>query len=108
MHIRERAPNGELLGLMMHDARDPKQVVTYLAERGRIIKQGTAAYLRMEKGHIVRRLENEAAPQIIAFDRYAVDINQLEQRADQVVVLRRVLVSPTISCTPIRTSPSSR
>ena len=42
VHIRDRAPNGELLGLMMHDARDPKQVVTYLAERGRIIKQGGA------------------------------------------------------------------
>ena len=39
VHIRDRAPNGELLGLMMHDARDPKQVVTYLAERGLIIKQ---------------------------------------------------------------------
>ena len=86
VHIRDRAPNGELLGLVMHDARDPKQVVTYLAERGRIIKQGDAAYLRMEKGHIVRRLENDASPQIIVFERYAVDINQLEQRADQVVV----------------------
>jgi lipopolysaccharide export system permease protein len=88
VHIRDRSPSGELLGLMMHDARDPKQIVTYLAETGLIIKQGGAAYLRMEKGHIVRRLENEAAPQIIAFDRYAVDINQLEQRADQVVVVR--------------------
>jgi lipopolysaccharide export system permease protein len=83
VHIRDRAPNGELLGLMMHDARDPKQIVTYLAERGLIIKQGGAAYLRMDKGHIVRRLENEGAPQIVAFERYAVDLNQLEQRADQ-------------------------
>ena len=88
VHIRDRAPSGELLGLLMHDARDPKQVVTYLAESGLIIKQGSAAYLRMNKGHIVRRLENEASPQIIAFERYAVDINQLEQRADQIVVVR--------------------
>src|SRR3989440_7425826 len=88
VHIRDRAPNGELLGLMMHDARDPKQIVTYLAERGRIIKQGTAAYLRMEKGHIVRRLEKETSPQMAAFERYAVDINQLEQRSDQIVILR--------------------
>src|ERR1700674_1931663 len=88
VHIRDRDPNGELLGLLMHDARDPKQVVTYLSERGRIIKQGTAAYLRMENGHIVRRLENETAPQIVAFDRYAVDINQLEQRSDQTIFLR--------------------
>ena len=88
VHIRDRAPNGELLGLLMHDARDPKQVVTYLAERGRIIKQGDAAYLRMDNGHIVRRLENDASPQIVVFERYAVDINQLEQRADQIVVVR--------------------
>jgi len=88
VHIRDRAPNGELLGLMMHDARDPKQIVTYLAETGFIIKQAGSAYLRMDKGHIIRRLENEAAPQIVAFDRYAVDINQLEQRSDQVIVVR--------------------
>jgi lipopolysaccharide export system permease protein len=88
VHIRDRGPGGELLGLMMHDARDPKQVVTYLAERGLIIKQGEMAYLRMDKGHIVRRLENESTPQIIAFERYAVDLNQLEQRVDQAGQLR--------------------
>jgi lipopolysaccharide export system permease protein len=88
VHIRDRSPSGELLGLLMHDARDPKQVVTYLAERGRIIKQGAAAFLRMDNGHIVRRLENESAPQMVTFDSYAVDINRLEQRADQVVVVR--------------------
>src|SRR5262245_61127814 len=88
VHIRDRGPGGELLGLMMHDARDPKQVVTYLAERGLIIKQGGMAYLRMDKGHIVRRVENEQTPQIIAFERYAVDLNQLEQRVDQANQLR--------------------
>jgi lipopolysaccharide export system permease protein len=88
VHIRDRTPAGDLLGLMMHDARDPKQVVTYLAERGTIMRQGDMAYLRMDKGHIIRRLENEPAPQIIAFDRYAVDLNQLEQRVEQANVLR--------------------
>jgi lipopolysaccharide export system permease protein len=83
VHIRDRSPTGELLGLMMYDARDPKQIVTYLAERGQIIKQSGTAYLMMINGHIVRRLENEAVPQIIVFDRYAVDMNQLEQRGDQ-------------------------
>jgi lipopolysaccharide export system permease protein len=88
VHIRDRGPGGELLGLMMHDARDPKQVVTYLAERGLIIKQGDMAYLKMEKGHIVRRLQTDATPQIVAFERYAVDLNQLEQRVDQAAQLR--------------------
>lgn len=80
VHIRDRAPSGELLGLLMHDARDPKQVVTYLSERAEIIKPSGTAYLRMLKGHIVRRLENEPAPQIVAFDSYMIDLSQLEPR----------------------------
>jgi lipopolysaccharide export system permease protein len=88
VHIRDRAPDGELLGLMMHDARDPKQIVTYLAEQARIIKQDGRAYLRMDKGHIIRRLENQPVPQIIAFQRYAVDANELEQRTDQSAIVR--------------------
>jgi lipopolysaccharide export system permease protein len=88
VHIRDRAPNGDLLGLLMHDARDAKQVVTYLAERGRIIKQGPAIYLLMEKGHVLRQIENEPSPQIISFQSFPVDMNRLEQRADTVQVLR--------------------
>ena len=83
VHIRDRDLTGNLLGLLLHDARDPKQVATYLAERAQIIKQGDVAYLRMEKGHILRRNNTETAPQIIAFTEYVVDFNQLEQRADQ-------------------------
>lgn len=82
LHIRDRSPSGELLGLMMHDGRDPKQVATYLAERGRIINQGAVAYLRMDKGNIVRKLAEDPAPQIIVFDSYVVDLSQLEQRSD--------------------------
>jgi lipopolysaccharide export system permease protein len=42
----------------------------------------------MDKGHIVRRLENEAAPQIIAFDRYVVDLNQLEPQGEHTDIRR--------------------
>jgi len=83
LHIRDRSPEGELLGLVMHDGRDPKTQLTYLAERGLIIKQGTGAYLRMQKGHIVRKLPEQPAPQIIVFESYVVDLNQLEQRIEQ-------------------------
>ena len=42
----------------------------------------------MEKGHVLRQLENEPAPQIISFQSYPVDMNRLEQRVDTVQVLR--------------------
>ncbi len=54
-HIRDRARDGELQGLVMHDAREQKQVSTFLAERGWIVKQDNAAYLMIESGHILRR-----------------------------------------------------
>lgn len=82
LHIRNRSPSGELLGLLMHDARDAKTELTYLAERGLIIKQGAAAYLRMQNGHIVRKLPDQPGPQIIVFESYVVDLNQLEQRTE--------------------------
>jgi lipopolysaccharide export system permease protein len=88
IHIRDRAPDGELLGLLMHDARDPAQVSSYLAESGYIIKQGASAYLLMKNGHIVRELTNNPQPDIVLFQRYAVDINRFEQKAENSLVLR--------------------
>jgi lipopolysaccharide export system permease protein len=82
IHIRDRAANGELLGLLLHDARDPKQVASYLAERAQIIKQRGDEFLRMQNGHIVRRSDTDKAPQIIAFTEYVIDLNQLEQRPE--------------------------
>jgi LPS export ABC transporter permease LptG/LPS export ABC transporter permease LptF len=84
-HIRERSLDGELLGLVMHDARDEAQVVTFLAERGHIIKQDDNAYLLMETGHILRRTSPKEPVQIIAFDRYAVDLARFEQKEESTV-----------------------
>ncbi len=79
-HIRERAPNGELIGLVMHDTRDKNQSQSYLAERGVIVKQEPTAYLVMTTGHIIRRADPKDPPQIVAFDKYAVDLDQFEQQ----------------------------
>lgn len=79
-HIRDRAMNGELLGILMHDTRDPKQALSYLAERGLIIKQNGAAYLMMMQGHIMRRPDPNEPVQIIEFDRYAVDLDRFETK----------------------------
>lgn len=81
-HIRERALNGELLGLIMHDQRDPKLSQAYLAERGTIVKQDPTAYLVMKDGHIVRRGDPQKAPEIIAFKTYAIDLNRFEAKDD--------------------------
>lgn len=88
IHIRDRRPDGQLLGLLMHDGRDAKQLSTYLAERGRIVKQGDAAYLLMDEGHILRRSGPDQPTEVITFEKYAFDINRLEQKGDSGNVVR--------------------
>jgi len=79
-HIRERALNGELLGLIVHDTRDKAQSQSYLAERGIIVKREPTNYLIMTQGHIVRRTDKDEPAQIIAFDKYAVDLDRFEKK----------------------------
>ena len=79
-HIRDRSQTGELLGLIMQDQRKPPASQAFLASRGVIVKQGDDAYLVMTDGHIVNRNKPTEAPQIIVFDRYAVDLAQFEPK----------------------------
>ena len=88
VHIRERASDGTLLGLLVHDARDEKQVTSYLSERAALVRQGQSVFLMMEKGHIMRRQDAAGAADVVVFDRYAVDINRFEQKADQSLLVK--------------------
>ncbi len=87
-HIRERSTNGELIGLIMHDTRKPKEQTSYLADRGVIVKQDDSAFLVMIDGHIVRQDKPKEPAQIIVFDRYAVDLNEFEQKTSDDVDLK--------------------
>jgi lipopolysaccharide export system permease protein len=77
-HIRDRSPTGELLGLLVHDERDEKQVMSYLAERGRIISNDDGSYLIMFNGFVQRfnAEDKEKAVQIVAFDQNMLDISK--------------------------------
>lgn len=83
-HIRDRALDGEIEGLMVHDARDPKLISTYLAERGVILKQDDIPYVFMSKGHILRRKGPTEPPEIISFESYAVDLSRFERKTGAV------------------------
>lgn len=81
-HIRERSLDGTLHGLVMHDARKDDEVQSYLAEKGLLVEDKGGTYLFMMDGHILRRSGGMAEPtQIIAFDKYAVDLDSFEKRA---------------------------
>lgn len=84
-HIRDRDANGDLLGLIVHDERTKGRAMTYLADRGRIVKNGDKSYLVMMDGQIHRRLDGEKREptevKIGEFRQYIYDITELGGKA---------------------------
>ena len=81
-HIRDRSPTGDLLGLLVHDERDDNQLMSYLADRGRIISNDDGAYLVMFDGHVHRyeKRSPDQGVQIVAFDQYVFNISDLNPK----------------------------
>lgn len=75
-YIRERRPNGQLVGLLMDDRRDPAQRISIIAERGEIMKNDRGSYLLLQNGSIQRHEAKQRDPNIVEFDRYAFDLSQ--------------------------------
>jgi lipopolysaccharide export system permease protein len=80
-HIRERQNNGELLGVLIDDKRNPKEQVSILAERGEILKNESGTFLILQGGTVQRHQTGEAEPNIVEFDRYAFELSQFASSA---------------------------
>ena len=89
-HIRDRSMDGDLRGLLVQDERDPKQVMSYLAEKGRIISNDDGSYLVMFDGYVHRYdAENtDKSVQIVAFDQNMLDISEFSPKDDDDKELR--------------------
>ena len=81
-HIRDRSLNGDLLGLLVHDERNDKQVMSYLAERGRIITNDDGSYLVMFGGYVHRYNSEDPDKdvQIVAFDQNMLDLSEFSPK----------------------------
>ena len=100
-HIRDRGLNGDLLGLLVHDERDDKQVMSYLAERGRIITNDEGSYLVMLDGYVHRynSEDKDQNVQIVAFDQNMLDLSEFapKDKAGKDVRPREMYISDLIS-----------
>src|SRR6266566_5650964 len=74
LHIQERRPNGQLLGILIDDQRDPKERATILAEQGDIVKNDRGVFLVLEYGSVQRYETGRRDPTIVLFDSYGVDL----------------------------------
>jgi lipopolysaccharide export system permease protein len=76
LHIRERRPDGQLLGIFIDDRRDPKERVTSISDYGEIVETGTGTFLVLITGSVQRLETGRPDPTIVRFERYAFDLSR--------------------------------
>lgn len=80
VYVRTRSPDGDIRGILVHDARDPAQPVTYMAETGELARLSDGPRLIMYNGNIervVRSPKNAESPvTLLYFDKYTYDLSQ--------------------------------
>ena len=76
VYIRSRTEAGELLGIVVHDSRDPKRPVTMMAERGAIVPGDRGARVLMQNGNRQEVEADDGRLNLLNFDRYVFEISE--------------------------------
>ena len=80
VYIRERTGKNELLDILVHDGRDKKKPITYLAKRGLLMETPTGARVVMFHGN--RQEIDRKAPKkssTLYFDQYNLDLSAINR-----------------------------
>ncbi|HUI17257.1 MAG TPA: LPS export ABC transporter permease LptF [Alphaproteobacteria bacterium] len=77
IYIRQRQPDGELLGILVQDARVPSRPVTYVAERGAVVASPTGPRVVLFNGNRQAAERTDGRLAFLYFDKYSVDLDYL-------------------------------
>lgn len=81
VYIRDKLHTGELLGILVHDERNPAQPVTYMAERGAFVKTDKGPRFVMRNGNLQEVKKGEARLSLLYFEQYILDVSQFEKKS---------------------------
>ena len=84
IHIRERRPNGQMLGIFLDDRRNPAERITMMAQVGELRDNDKGTFLILQSGIVQRHLATERDPAMVVFDRYAFDLSQFSGGAQTI------------------------
>ncbi|WP_161142193.1 LPS export ABC transporter permease LptF [Propylenella binzhouense] len=77
IHIREKMPDGSFRGVFVSDDRSPDESIQYTAEQGLLLENAAGAFLVMKDGYVIRENRTARSNNVVQFDTYAFDLNQL-------------------------------
>jgi lipopolysaccharide export system permease protein len=82
VYVRSRESNGELLGILVHDSRDPEKPVTMMAERGALVVSDEGPRVLMINGNRQEIQRESGKLSLLYFDRYTFDLGQFTGRLE--------------------------
>jgi lipopolysaccharide export system permease protein len=74
VYVRSRTAEGELLGILVHDRRNPTKPVTLMAERGALVFTPTGPRVLMLNGNRQQLPVGTGQLSLLYFDSYTVDL----------------------------------
>jgi lipopolysaccharide export system permease protein len=74
--IRLLGNDGQIRGILVHDSRDAKRPVTYLAERGELAQTPLGTRLIMQDGTMEQSAQGGRQLSVLSFRRYVFDLDQ--------------------------------
>ncbi len=77
-YIRNRDANGDVVGLLINDSRDPQRPVTILAERAAFVDTAAGSRIVMVNGNRQQFDPQTRKLSVLTFQRYTLDLDSLQ------------------------------
>lgn len=82
IYVRERGPEGDLRGLLVHDKRDEIKSITMMAQNGAVVSGPDGPRVILSKGSRQELTRGKGDLTLLYFDRYTVDLGLIELTGD--------------------------
>ena len=84
VYIRERTSSGDLIGILVHDSRDPERPATFMAESGALLSTDEGPRVVLVKGSRQSVDPKTKQLSVLEFDQYTVELDlKRAQTADR-------------------------
>jgi lipopolysaccharide export system permease protein len=83
VYVGENNVGGDIRGILVHDARNPKGIATYMAQRGLLANTPLGPRLIMYEGKIQWLEGGEGRLKILNFEKYTFDLGQFDKQRDE-------------------------
>jgi lipopolysaccharide export system permease protein len=82
VYVSQNNSGGDIRGILVHDARNPKGIATYMAQRGQLASTPQGPRLIMSEGNVQWLEGGEGRLKILDFEKYTFDIGQFDKQRD--------------------------